>query len=66
MNIDNYYDYLVECDIVNTDTLDTITGIYGMDESVLDDVLYYKTGYRDIEQYLQYNDIHTYNLYYND
>lgn len=66
MNIDNYYDYLVECDIVNTDTLDIITGIYGMDESVLDDVLYYKTGYRDIEQYLQYEDIHTYNLYYNN
>lgn len=66
MNIDNYYDYLIEYDIVNVDTLDTITGIYGMDESTLDDVLYYKTGYRDIEQYLQYEDIHTYNLYYNN
>ena len=66
MNIDNYYDYLVEYEIVNVDTLDTITGIYGMDESVLDDVLYYKTGYRDIEQYLEYNDIHTYNLYYSN
>lgn len=66
MSIDNYYDYLVEYEIVNVDTLDTITGIYGMDESTLDDVLYYKTGYRDIEQYLEYNDIHTYNLYYNN
>lgn len=36
--------------------MDVITNIFGYNESVLDDVNYYLTGYRDYEQLKEYNE----------
>lgn len=36
--------------------MDVITNIFGYNESVLDSVNYYLTGYRDYEQLKEYND----------
>lgn len=36
------------------DVIDVVTGIYGYNESVLDDINYYLTGYRDYEQLKEY------------
>ena len=36
--------------------MDVITNIFGYNESVLDYVNYYLTGYRDYEQLKEYND----------
>lgn len=64
MNLEQYYDYLLEYDIVSEETLDVVTSINGYNEKTLDDVLYVKSGYRDIEQYLEYEDRETYEEYY--
>ena len=66
MNLEQYYSYLIDYELVSKETLDIITSINGYNEETLDDVLYCVSGYRDIEQYLEYEDRENYNLYYND
>lgn len=64
MNLEQYYNYLLENGIVSEETLNVVTSINGYNEKTLDDVLYVKSGYRDIEQYLEYEDKETYKEYY--
>ena len=66
MNLEEYYNYLIDYELVSGETLDIITSINGYDEKTLDDVLYCVSGYRDIEQYLEYEDRNTYNEYYKE
>ena len=66
MELNEYYDYLINYELVSEETLDIITSVNGYNEKTLDDVLYCISGYRDIEQYLEYEDIENYNLYYGD
>ena len=64
MKLEQYYDYLIDMDIVSQDALRLVTDINGYNEQTLDDVLYCTTGYRDIKQYLEYNDKETFKEYY--
>lgn len=64
MELERYYDYLIEYELVSSETLDIITSINGYNEKTLDDVLYVVSGYHDIEQYLEYEDRETYLEYY--
>ena len=64
MELDLYYDYLIDTNIVSEEALQLITNINGYNEDTLDNVLYCQTGYRDLEQYTEYNDIRTYQEYY--
>lgn len=66
MNLEQYYSYLIDYELVSQETLDIITSINGYAEETLDDVLYCVSGYRDIEQYLEYEDKDTYNEYYKE
>ena len=66
MSLEKYYNYLIENLGVNEETIKCITGINGYNEETLDSILYYFTGYRDIEQYLEYEDRETYREYYNN
>lgn len=66
MSLEQYYNYLTNYELVSGETLDIITSINGYNEDTLDDVLYVVSGYRDIEQYLLYEDKETYNEYYNE
>ena len=66
MSLEQYYNYLTNYELVSSETLDIITSINGYNEKTLDDVLYCVSGYRDIEQYLLYEDKETYNEYYNE
>ncbi len=47
------YDFLVDNLIATEDELSLITSINGYSVDTLNDVLYYRTGYRDYEQYLE-------------
>ena len=60
MSLEEYYDYLINNVVVNEETIRCITGINGYTEETLDSILYYYTGYRDLEQYLEYEDKETY------
>ena len=66
MNLEQYYNYLIDYELVSGETLDIITSINGYNEETLDDVLYCVSGYRDIKQYLEYEDEDTYNEYYKE
>ena len=45
------WDYLVENEIATEEELNLVTCINGYNETSLNDVLYARTAYRDIEQY---------------
>ena len=47
----NLWDYMVEQGIATDDELRLVTSINGMNIDTLNDVLYVRTGYRDIKQY---------------
>lgn len=64
MELEEYYNYLIDVDIVSEDALRLIGRINGYNEKTFDDVLYCQTGYRDIEQYLYYEDKETFKEYY--
>lgn len=49
-NINEIWEYLIEQQIATEEELQLITDINGYNEQALNDVLYAKTGYRDIEQ----------------
>lgn len=47
------FDLIIELEIATYEELNLITGINGYNLDALNDVIYYRTGYRDIEQYLE-------------
>ena len=44
------YDYLVDNNIASEETIKAIIGINGYNMQALNDILYYFTGYNDLEQ----------------
>lgn len=66
MELEEVIDYLIENDIATREEIDLVTGINGYNEESIDDIIFYRTGYQDIEQYLESEDEDTYNEYYND
>ena len=44
------WDYILEMGIATENELKLVTGIYGHKLTTLESVLYYRTGYRDLEQ----------------
>ena len=64
MTLEEQYDYLVDYGIVSQETLNLVININGYSEETINDILYATTGYRDIKQYLEYEDRETYNEYY--
>lgn len=66
MELKEYSNYLINNLGVNEEVLNCITSINGYNENTLDSILYYYTGYRDLEQYLECEDKETYKEYYNE
>mgnify|MGYP003415853594 FL=1 len=66
MNLEEYYNYLVENDIATEEEIDLVTSINGYNEESLNDILYVRTGYQNIEQYTEFEDEETYNEYFAD
>ena len=64
MSLEEYSNYLIEYLGVNEETIKCVTGINGYNEETLNSILYYFTGYRDIEQYTECEDKETYREYY--
>lgn len=50
------YDLIIELGIATDEELKLITGINGFSIESLNDVIYYKTGYHDISQFLEYEE----------
>lgn len=66
MELNEIYNYLIEMEIVTEGEIELVTTINGYSEETLNDIIYVKSGYHDIEQYLLYEDKETYNEYFGD
>lgn len=66
MSLEDYSNYLINNVGVNEEVINCITSIDGYNENTLDNVLYYYTGYRDLKQYLECEDLETYKEYYQE
>jgi len=54
------YNYILDMEIVSQETMDVVTNINGYNIETLNDILYVTTGYHDLEQYSEYEDIDFY------
>lgn len=66
MNLEEYYNYLIDTIGVSEELVNCVTDLMGYNEEILDDILYWKTSYRNIKQYLESEDYQTYLEYYNE
>lgn len=64
MELNEYYNYLINNIGISEEVLKCITNINGYKEDTLNDILYYYTGCKDLEQYTEFEDIMTYDKYY--
>lgn len=64
MSLEDYNEYLINNVGVNEEVINCITSINGYNKNTFNNVLYYYTGYRTIEQYTRYEDLETYREYY--
>lgn len=53
MNTDTIWDAIIEYGIATKEELELVTSINGYNEDTLNDVVYVRTGYRNIEQLLE-------------
>lgn len=65
MKLEEIFDYLVEYGICTNEELRLVTDINGWNIETANDILYARTGYRNLEQYTEYEDTETYNEYFN-
>ena len=54
MEINEVWDYIIDFKIATEEELRLITSINGYDIESLNDVIYCRTTYHDMEQYLEY------------
>ena len=66
MELDEQFNYLIENGICTEDEMKLVTSINGYNEESVNDILYVREGYRDMEQYLEYEDRETYREYYQE
>lgn len=64
MSLEDYNNYLINNLGVDEEVISVVCAINGYNEQSLDDILYVKFGYRDLEQFLEYEDKETYKKYY--
>lgn len=64
MSLEDYNNYLINNLGISEEVINCITSINGYNEETFDNILYYYTGYRDLEQYLECEDLETYKEYY--
>lgn len=64
MSLEDYNEYLINNVGISEEVINCITSINGYNKNTFNNVLYYYTGYRDLEQYLECEDRETYKEYY--
>ena len=55
MTTEQKYNYLIDNNICTEDEVLLVTGIAGYNDEILEDILYYRTGYIDFEEYNEEN-----------
>lgn len=66
MSLEDYSNYLINNLGISEEVINCITSINGYNKNTFNSILYYFTGYRDLEQYTECEDKETYKKYYNE
>lgn len=66
MDLNEIKEYLVNNDIATEEEITLVTQINGWNEESLNDIIYARTGYHDMEQYTESEDRETYNEYFKE
>lgn len=66
MDLGEQFDYLIEYEICTEEEMNLITSINGYNEKSVNDILYVRTGYNSLKQYLECEDEETYNEYFKE
>lgn len=66
MELNKIFEYLEDMEIATGDEIRLVTAINGWNEETANDILYARTGYRNLEQYTEDEDEETYNEYFNE
>ena len=56
MDLGEQFDYLIEYEICTEEEMNLITSINGYNEKSVNDILYVRTGYNSLKQYLECED----------
>ena len=54
MDREEMWDFLLDYDIATDDEIQLVTAINGYNEKSLNDILFVRTGYRNFDQYKEY------------
>lgn len=65
MELNEIFDYLIEYGICTEEEMQLVTNINGYNEETANDIIYARSGYHDIEQYMECEDEENYNKYFN-
>ena len=49
--LNKIFDFIVECNIATEEEIQLVTNINGWNEDSLNDIIYVRSGYRNMEQY---------------
>lgn len=66
MSLEEQFDYLIENEICTEEEMQLVTKINGYNEESVNDILYVRTGYRSLEQYLECEDEEKYEEYFGE
>lgn len=55
--LDNIWDFIVDYNIATTEELELVTCINGYHKRALNDIIEVRTGYHDMDQYLECEDL---------
>lgn len=66
MSLEEQFDYLIENEICTEEEMQLVTKINGYNEESVNDILYVRTGYRSLEQYLECEDEEKYEEYFSE
>ena len=54
--LNEIYDTMLELQICTFEEIELVTNINGYNEQALNDIVYARTGYQDLDQYVEYLD----------
>lgn len=66
MDFENAYDYIIDMGITTQEAIDLVCDINGTSIDTINDIVYAKSGYNTLQQYLEFEDYDTFKEYYNE
>lgn len=66
MDFSTAYDYIIDMGLTTKEAMDLVCDINGSSLDTINDIIYVKSGYNTLQQYLECEDYDTFKEYYNE